>query len=252
MKIIPVAFKNNLDQTLHGFVHKPKKYETAIIFLHGFPGSMFGTAARTLSAACRLGFLGLRFEFSGTNTSEGKFEDKLMSQEVKDVKYAIDFLEKNFPFKKLVLVGISTGAIDAALYAHKDRRISQLILLGGVADLRRGVNYDFTASQVHDFWTKGYTKVHNPVKWYHKKRLKKSFYDEFFMLDIKKALNKYKRPILIVHGSADKVVPVQEAHDLYRLANRPKKLVIIRGADHRFSTKQQLLRVLWTAYRFIQ
>ncbi len=252
MKIAPVSFQNNLGLRLRGFVHEPKKYDTAIVFLHGFPGSMYGTAARALNAACSLGFLGLRFEFSGTNTSEGKFEDKLMSQEARDIKYAIDFLEKNYLFKKLVLVGISTGAIDAALYAYKDKRINKLILLSGVADLRRGVNYDFSASQVHDFWTKGYTLVNRPAKWEQRIRIKKAFYDEFFRLDIAKALKKYRRPILIVHGSADDAVPVQEAHELYRLAHQPKKLVIIKGADHRFRVRKHLKRLLREVYRFIR
>ena len=92
---IPVKFKNNQGLILQGFVHKPKKYDTAIVFLHGFPGSMFGTAARVLHLFSKLNYLCFRFEFSGTNTSEGKFEDKLMSQEVKEVKSAIDFFEKH-------------------------------------------------------------------------------------------------------------------------------------------------------------
>ena len=57
----------------------------------------------------------MRFEFNRTNTSERKFQDKLISQEVKDIKYTIDYLNKNFNFKKLILNWTSTGAIDAAL-----------------------------------------------------------------------------------------------------------------------------------------
>lgn len=249
---IPAEFKNSQGLTLRGFVHKPKKYDTAIIFLHGFPGSMFGTAARVLHLFSKLGFLCFRFEFSGTNTSEGKFEDKLMSKEVKEVKDAIDFLEKNFPFKKLVLIGHSTGAIDAALYAHKDKRVNKLILLGGVSDLKQGVRYDFTDQQVHDFWSKGYINYRNPNKWYHKKRLKKAFYDEFFTLDIPKAIKKYHRPILIVHGDKDEAVTVKEAYQLYRLANKPKRLAIIKGADHRFTKKRHQIKLLWHVYRFIR
>jgi len=247
-----VEFKNNEGLTLRGIVDKPQKYTTAIIFLHGFPGSMFGTGARVLHLFSKLNFLCFRFEFSGTNTSEGRFEDKLMSREVQEVKSAIDFLENNFPFKRLVLIGHSTGAIDAALYAHKDKRVDKLIILGGVSDLKQAVRYDFTDKQVHDFWTKGYITYHKPGNWYHKKRLKKAFYDEFFTLDIPKAMKKYHRPLLIVHGSEDEAIPVKEAHELYHLANKPKKLVIIKGADHRFTKKQHQMKLLWHIYRFIR
>ncbi|MEK6809870.1 MAG: alpha/beta hydrolase [Nanoarchaeota archaeon] len=175
-----------------------------------------------------------------------------MSQEVKEVRLAIDFLEKNFPFKSLVLIGHSTGAIDAALYAHKDKRINKLILLGGVSDLKQAVRYDFTDQQVYKFWTKGHITYHNPDSWYHKKRLKKAFYDEFFALDIQKAMKDYHHPLLIIHGDNDEAVPVKEAYQLHRLANKPKKLVIIKGADHRFTKKRHQVRLLWQIYRFIR
>jgi len=76
---------------LKGFIHKPKKYKHAIVSLHGFPGSMIGSAKRFCYAMERKGYLCMRFEFSGTNTSEGNFEDKLMSQEVKEKNYCFGF-----------------------------------------------------------------------------------------------------------------------------------------------------------------
>ena len=249
--IFPIEFKNNLGLTLCGYIHKPKKYDTAIVFLHGFPGTMHGTAARLLNIISKKGFLCLRFNFSGTDTSEGKFEQKHMGQEVKDIKYAINFLEKNYSFKKIILIGISTGAIDASLYAYKDKRISKVILLSAVSDLKHAARYDFTDRQIHQFWKKGYI-IYGPGKWFGRKRLNKSFYDEFFTLDIPKAIKKYHRPLLIVHGSKDESVPVWNAKELFRIANHPKKLVIIKNSDHRFSKKIHQMQLLWHIYRFIR
>ncbi len=251
-----VQFKNNKKQTLRGFVHVPRKYKnsakktTAIVYLHGFPGHCSGTAARFCGLLAKLGFLTLRFDFSGSDTSDGKFENKLMSQEVKDVRSAIDFLEKNYEYKKLVLVGISTGAIDASLYAHTDKRVSKVVLLGAVSDLRHGVRYDFTAEQVHSFWKKGHIVYNRPEKWYHKKKLKKGFYDEFFKLSIPKAIKKYKQPLLIIHGSKDEAIPLSDPHELYEMANKPKKLVIIKGGDHQFRKLRHGLQVVWHVVRF--
>ena len=39
-------------------------------------------------------------------------------------------------------------------------------------------------------------------------------------------------PLLVVAGSADGTVPVQQSEDVYRAGAGPKKLVIIEGADH--------------------
>ena len=41
--------------------------------------------------------------------------------------------------------------------------------------------------------------------------------------------------VLIVHGDADTVVPVHNAHEIHHRAGNPKKLVIQSGGDHRMS-----------------
>jgi pimeloyl-ACP methyl ester carboxylesterase len=247
----PIKFKNNRGEFLRGIIHVPKKYDTAVLFLHGFPGSMFGTAKRICTPLAKLGYLGMRFEFSGTNTSDGKFENKLMSQEVKEVRYALDFLKKNFSFKKLILVGHSTGAIDAALYAYKDKRINKLILLGEVCHLNKAVKYDFNDQQVHDFWTKGHLVYKRKGSWVNNKKLKKAFYDEFFKLNLPGSLRKFKRPVLIVHGEKD-AIPVSEPKELFKLIKQPKKLVIIKGADHGFKKKEHTKQLIKVINRFIR
>lgn len=70
------------------------------------------------------------------------------------------------------------------------------------------------------------------------KRLKKAFYDEFFTLDILSAIRKLKRPLLIIHGEKDEFIPVhKDPQEVYQTANKPKKLIIVKGADHSFSGK---------------
>lgn len=249
-----VSFKNNKGVTLRGFAHIPtfrpiKK--TAVIFLHGFPGRCIGTAARFCRMLEFLGFLCLRFGFSGSPPSDGKFEDKTMSQEVMDIRSAIDFLERKYDYKKVALIGISTGAIDAALYAHTDKRVEKLVLLSGVRDLKNAVHYDFSDEQIRTFLKKGYIVYQRPGHWVHRKKLKKKFYDEFFTLNIPAAIKKYRRPLLIVHGSNDVLVPEFNAHELYKIAHQPKKLVIVRGADHTFSKLGNGLQVVWWVWKFL-
>ena len=231
-----IEFKNNKNQTLRGLLHVPKKYGTAVIFLHGFPSRINGFTGRRMTRAfSKTNFLFLAFDFSGTDTSDGRFEDKLVSQEVKEIKCAIDFLEKNYSFKKLILLGHSTGAINAALYAHTDNRVDAIILIGGSGDLKRSVQHEFTPLQVRKFWTKGYATYDNPEKWYHQKKIKKCYYDEFFTLDVLGSLHKFTKPVLIIHGEKDEAIPLRDARELFNAARRPKKLLIIKEADHRFT-----------------
>ncbi len=247
-----IEFRNGRGLTLRGFVSVPRKFETAIVFLHGFPSHIHGfSASRYLKVIQKLPYLFLAFDFSHTDTSDGKFEDKLMSKEVEDIRYAIDFLEKTYGFRQLILIGHSTGAIDAALYAYKDKRISKLILTGAVSDLKNAVHYDFTDEQVRDFWTKGFIVYDRPDKWVHHRKLKKAFYDEFFTLDIPATIRRYKKPLLIVHGEKDEI-SLREPQALFRMANKPKKLVIISGADHNFTRPEHFRKVLKVVRKFVE
>jgi fermentation-respiration switch protein FrsA (DUF1100 family) len=40
------------------------------------------------------------------------------------------------------------------------------------------------------------------------------------------------RPLLLIHGEADRLIPVANAHDLYAAAREPKELWLIPGIDH--------------------
>lgn len=232
---LPLSFPSR-GRTLRGVLYVPEHYTTAVLLLHGFPGDSSGGTDRRAQALAREGFLAMRFDFTGCGASDGKHEERLMSGDLKDTRAAIDYLALHAEFEKLVLLGHSTGAVDAALYAHTDKRIDAVILSAGVADLTRCVNYDFTPQQVRDFWTRGYTMTPWSLDWLGKKgKVVKAFYDEFFTLNIFKALKKFHKPVLVIHGEKDEAVPVTEAHELFALANKPAVLAIIKGADHRFT-----------------
>lgn len=256
MAVKEISFKNFKKQTLRGFIHLPSKKKSnrkALIYLHGFPGHCTGSAEVFAKKLGKLGYLVLRFDFSGTDLSDGKFSEKLMSTEVKEIRDGIDFLYKECSdkFDELILCGISTGAIDASLYAHTDDRVSKLVLLGASSDLKHAVRYDFSAVQVHDFWTKGYVKYSYEGKWVHGKKIKKAFYDEFFVLDIPSAMKKWKGPTLIIHGSKDEAIPAdKDPKELFEICNKPKKLLIVRGADHVFSEEKHSDKVVRTIDSF--
>ena len=63
-------------------------------------------------------------------------------------------------------------------------------------------------------------------------------FDDFNALANARRTNK----ILFIHGTKDEVVPVQESQALYAAARSPKKIVLVRGADHRFSKTAHLRR----------
>lgn len=190
---------------------------------------------RLRSSLPELGYSTMTFDFSGVDRSEGDFSTKLMSKELQDIRAAIDYIEKHHHPKHIVLLGHSTGANDAALYAHTDERLSALILLAGVSKLDEATHYDFSDRMVKDFWEKGCVTYIGGKDWFDGKTLHKAFYDEFFTLDIPAALQQWEKPTLIVHGEKDEAIPMnKDPLELYAMANNPKELAIIPHAGHKF------------------
>lgn len=50
-------------------------------------------------------------------------------------------------------------------------------------------------------------------------------------------IGRYRRPVLITHGTNDGLVPVWQARELYAKANEPKKIYEVMGADHNDCTQ---------------
>jgi fermentation-respiration switch protein FrsA (DUF1100 family) len=48
-------------------------------------------------------------------------------------------------------------------------------------------------------------------------------------------------PLLIVHGDADDVVPVEEARHLYDAASEPKELHIVEGGGHKLRLNREAM-----------
>jgi putative redox protein len=70
-------------------------------------------------------------------------------------------------------------------------------------------------------------------------RVKRAFYEDTARHDLVAAVREYARPTLLVHGSEDEVVPVEDAVRLHDAAREPRRLMIIPGADHSFSDPER-------------
>ena len=59
--------------------------------------------------------------------------------------------------------------------------------------------------------------------------------------------------MLIIHGSEDEAIPSnKDPHELLEIANKPKKLVIIKDSDNSFTKPKHLREVISHVHRFIK
>ncbi|NHV98469.1 MAG: alpha/beta hydrolase [Thaumarchaeota archaeon] len=239
-------FVTVIGERIHGVMHVPDETPApTVVFCHGFTGNrveahrLFVRAARKMS---REGIAAVRFDFRGSGESEGEFENMTVSSEITDLNSVLSFLlERNEVARdKIGVVGLSLGGAVSILTAARNQMVKAVCSWSSPAEFR--IMSDGLKAFGADLKTvteKGYVDLPSGF------RVGKDFFTDILKHDVLDACSKITpRPILIMHGSGDTVVPVKHAHMLYEKAGEPKRLVIIDGADHTFTGREYEDRVI--------
>lgn len=210
-----------------------------LVLCHGFPSGPGGakTSGQTHpELADRLaedaGWSVLAFNFRGTGESKGEFS---LGGWMTDLHAAVDFLLERVD--AVWLAGSSTGGALALCVAAEDERVRGVATLAAPADFgawadapeqllascreigvirRAGFPADFAA------WARELREVQPTV-----------------------AIGKLPpRPVLVVHGSDDDVVPLSDARALAEAAEGEVELRIVNGAGHRLRHDPRAVAVL--------
>lgn len=205
-----------------------------LIICHGIPAQVktvddqgYPLLARRF---CNADFTTFIFNFRGAGLSSGNFDIRGWSR---DLRAAIDFVQPKVDC--LFLMGFSAGAAVSIHVAAQDRRVAGVVSCASPAHFRveglkglellehsRRVNIIKEASfpPSVDDWLAGFSEV-KPIKWVDKIS---------------------PRPLLLIHGDLDDVVPVSHAHSLYRQAKEPKEIKIISGFGHRLRLDETAMK----------
>jgi hypothetical protein len=241
MEECQIVLRNSKNQKLSGVLHIPgrdKKYP-GIIICHGMPSNKVGDYrmhVRTARQLCKENFVVMRFDFSGHGDSDGDFKDVTHGQAIDDLNSAINNLEKlNFVDKNRIgLVGHSFGGEIALLKAADDPRIKTLVLHAPRLDWRKV----WTKDRIAEFRKKGYTDEGSLRLGlnYLKDRLK------FLTTEYAKNII---IPTFIIHGTKDQIIDYRDsAKFIKKLKSKKKKLLLLKNADHDFSTYASTERLI--------
>ena len=201
-----------------------------MVLAHGFPtGARWSeTAGKTYPEfadrlAAEAGWVVLAFNFRGTGQSEGDFS---LSGWIADLRAAVDLLAADDNVDGVWVVGFRTGGALAICEAADDPRVRGLATLGAPADFAdwsadpraflercRSLGVVRSAAFPDDFdsWAQELKEIRA----------------------IARVAEVPPRPLMIVHGSDDDVVPLSDARVLVDTTENQAELRVISGAGHR-------------------
>ena len=170
----------------------------------------------------RAGFDALRFSFAGNGASEGDFGASCPTKEAGDLGSVIDALGD----RDVVYVGHSMGAAVGVLRASRDERIRALVSLAGMVETAAFVERKF--AELVPGRDVMWDKPDCP--------LSQAFVDDMRGIGSVEGLAaRVKVPWLLVHGTADPVVPLEESERIRERAGGSAQLVLLEGVDHVFT-----------------
>jgi dipeptidyl aminopeptidase/acylaminoacyl peptidase len=218
------------------YIPSTGKVHRTLCICHGVPAAPPDPTDRGYALLaerfCRAGFATLIFNFRGTGKSEGNLAPLGWSR---DLEAAVHFLydRKEVDRTHLCLLGFSGGAAVSVYTAAHDPRISLVTTCACPADFNSlyerqapldaierfrqiGAIRDKDFPPSVDEWQRGFETI-TPINWIDRIS---------------------PRPLLLVHGDADEVIPLEHARRLYRKAKQPKQLKMIPGGKHRLRTEE--------------
>lgn len=232
------------------FFEEDNTPKPVLIFCHGYKGFKdWGLWDLMAEAFARRGFFFIKFNFSfngGTLEQPIDFPDldafgeNTFTRELDDLEVVLDWISnENSEYSNYVdlsnisLMGHSRGGGTAIIKASEDDRISRLITLASVSDFAarfpQGKEFEAWKAAGIGYITNTRTKQQMPHRF--------SFYEDFEAneerLTISRAVRSLDKPFLIIHGTEDPTVNVDNARHLKEWCPKAE-LFLLEGADHVF------------------
>ena len=221
---------------LVGIIQKPVLSQgqrcPMVMLCHGFSGRKDGPMFELIAdSLMQHGVASIRFDFNGHGESEGDFVNMTVPNEVEDAMKVYEYVRDLRYVSEVAVVGHSQGGVVAAMLAGQSEpeSFAAVVLMAPAAVLRDDAIRGSTMGATYD-------PLDPPeyVQLYGNLRLGREYIRTAFSLPIYETAAKYQGPALIVHGTADRVVPYTYGERFCQIWPK-SELVILDAFDHGFS-----------------
>jgi len=222
--------------------------------VEGIP--VFGQIAGALADA---GYATLRYDKRGVGQSGGRIESTTLADYAADVNAIVTWLEKrkDIDRNRIALIGHAEGAAMVLLAAARDKGIRAVALIAAsgttgrqtileqqqrelahinAPDSERAAKVALQQRLIDAAITgQGWEKVPPDIR----RSADVPWFKGWLLFDPSVTIMKVEQPLLIVHGSLDQVVPVENADKLEVIARGRKKApeaftrkIVVKGVNH--------------------
>ena len=209
------------------------------LFLPGYASDMEGGKATAIDAYAADGGRGcLRFDYSGTGSSDGQFADGTLERWLEDVLAMIDHVAKG----PVILVGSSMGGWLALLAAT--RRPDRVAALLGLASAPDFTDWGYSDEEKQQLAAEG--RIERPSRYDDSVQVThKAFWVSGEKLKVLNGPIDYRGPVRLIHGEGDADVPARiSAAALQRLTSPDVQLRLIKNSGHRLSEPHEIGAIL--------
>lgn len=213
--------------------------EPTLVFLPGYASDMEGAKALAVDTFAREQGVGmLRFDYSGTGSSEDSFDRGTLDGWLDESLEAIDQLTEG----ELILVGSSMGGWLALLIAmRRADRVCGIVGIAAAPDFTEwGFGADDRATLERDGRIAEPNEDGSPGRYF-----TRAFWESGQQLRLLGSPVEVHCPVRLVHGDADAAVPLAIATQLtQQLRSADVQLTIIKGGGHRLSAPHEIATIL--------
>lgn len=221
-----------------------------MIVCHGFRGRKENSGklipfARKLN---RLGIGVVAFDFRGSGESDGDFATVTLSRQVDDLRWVLSYAAERFQCP-LLLLGRSFGGSTVAASSPYPANVAACIFWSTAINLHR----TFADMLEKEYLRLKVGETINITDEGGTFQLHPDIIKDFDRHDLPACLNMLDLPVLVIHGGQDEIVHPDNARSIIKMV-RNGELVLVEGADHRFTeytAKREDLTIDWIKKHFM-
>ena len=199
--------------------------DRTIVCVHGYQMTGFSDFGMKTRFLCSVGYNILLLDNRAHGMSEGRYTG-FSILDSKDIVCWCRYLVSDLKQTQIVLYGISMGGaavLNAAGNSDLPEEVKGIVSDCAFADAFREIAHQikrayrlpaFPVVYLYDFWLRVFAK--------------------YSLRDMRPrdSIRNYQGSLLIIHGDKDRLVPVENAHEIYENASCSKDLLIVHEASH--------------------